>query len=287
MSGQHPTIAIFGPGLMGGSLLMALRRKSPQSQFRVWGRRAESLEELQRRGLADACSTDAAETARGADFAVLCVPVDRLAETARAAAPGVGPHCTVTDVGSVKSAVVDELENVFSAHGNFVGSHPMCGSEASGLAAARADLYDNALCVVTPTDRSNPESVRRTEDFWRTVGCRVQCMTPGAHDRAAALVSHVPHVAAAALVNLLADESRETAALCAGGFRDTTRVASGSPELWAAILCQNREETGRALEKLSGVLDAFRAAVQANDIPQVAALLAQARETRHTIMPEK
>ena len=97
----------------------------------------------------------------------------------------------------------------------------------------------------------------------------------------------VPHVAAAALVNLLADESRETAALCAGGFRDTTRVASGSPELWAAILCQNREETGRTLEKLSGVLDAFRAAVQANDIPQVAALLAQARETRHTIMPEK
>jgi prephenate dehydrogenase len=287
MSGQHPTIAVFGPGLMGGSLLMALRRKSPQTRLRAWGRRAEPLEELRRRGLADDCSTDAAETARGADLAVLCVPVDRLAETARAAAPGLAPDCTVTDVGSVKSAVVGELEKVFSTHGNFVGSHPMCGSEASGLAAARADLYENALCVVTPTARSKPEAVVRTEDFWKSVGCRVQRMAPDAHDRAAALVSHVPHVAAAALVNLLTEENRETAALCAGGFRDTTRVASGSPDLWAAILCQNRRETEHALQKLSGILEAFQAAVKADDLRGVATLLAQARDTRRAIIPER
>jgi prephenate dehydrogenase len=287
MSGQTDTIAIFGPGLMGGSLLMALRQRSPQMRLRVWGRRPEALTELQHQGLADACSTDAAEIARGADFAVLCVPVDKLAETARAAAPGVGPGCIVTDVGSVKGAVVAELEEIFSAHGNFVGSHPMCGSEASGITAARADLYENALCVVTPTGRSRPEATRRTENFWQSVGCRILSLTPAAHDRAAALVSHVPHVASAALVGLLADEPDETAAMCAGGFRDTTRVAAGSPELWAAILCRNREETERGLEKLSEVLDLFKAAVKANDLPRVTALLAQAREARRTIMPDQ
>jgi len=286
MSGQRQTIAIFGPGLMGGSLLMALRQRSPQTLLRVWGRRAKILTELHKRNLADFSSTDAGEAAQGADCAVLCVPVDKLAETARAAVGGVAPTCVVTDVGSVKGAVVEELENIFAAHGNFVGSHPMCGSEASGLEASRADLYENALCVVTPTARSNAQAVTRTEEFWKSVGCRVLQMTPAGHDRAAALVSHVPHVAAAALVNLLAGESAETVAMCAGGFRDTTRVASGSPDLWAAILCQNRHETVRGLEKLDGVLSSFKAAVKANDLPAVAALLAQAREARRAIMPD-
>ena len=286
MSGSTDTIAIFGPGLMGGSLLMALRQRSPQTSLRVWGRRPEALTELQRRGLADVCSTDAAEIARGADLAVLCVPVDKLAETARAAAPGIAADCVVTDVGSVKGTVVAELEDTFPVPGNFVGSHPMCGSEASGLAAASADLYENALCIITPTETSRPAAIQRTEIFWKSVGCRVARLTPAAHDRAAALVSHVPHVAAAALVALLENESTETAAMCAGGFRDTTRIASGSPELWAAILCQNRNETERGLEKLSGVLDSFKAAVRANDRPRVTALLAQAREARRTIMPD-
>jgi len=285
MSGQSQTIAIFGPGLMGGSLLMALRRRSPQTQLRVWGRRAEALEELQKRGLGDVFSTDAAEAAQGADFVVLCVPVDKLAETARAAAGGIASTCVVTDVGSVKGTVVDELEKVFATHGNFVGSHPMCGSEAAGLEAAREDLYENALCVVTPTARSNAQATARTEAFWKSVGCRVLETTPDLHDRAAALVSHVPHVAAAALVNLLAGENEETAAMCAGGFRDTTRVASGSPDLWAAILCQNRDETVRGLEKLGDIMNSFKAAVKAGDMPGVAALLARARDTRRAVIP--
>jgi len=285
MSGQSQTIAIFGPGLMGGSLLMALRRRSPQTRLRVWGRRAEALEELQKRGLGDVFSTDAAEAAQGADFVILCVPVDKLAETARAAAGGIASTCVVTDVGSVKGTVVDELEKVFATHGNFVGSHPMCGSEAAGLEAAREDLYENALCVVTPTARSNAQATARTEAFWKSVGCRVLETTPDLHDRAAALVSHVPHVAAAALVNLLAGENEETAAMCAGGFRDTTRVASGSPDLWAAILCQNRDETVRGLEKLGDIMNSFKAAVKAGDMPGVAALLARARDTRRGVIP--
>lgn len=285
MSGATQAIAIFGPGLMGGSLLMALRQRSPQTSLRVWARRPGALEELQQKGLADVFSTDAAQIAQGAALAVLCVPVDKLAETARAAAEGLPSDCVVTDVGSVKGQVVADLGKIFP--GNFVGSHPMCGSEASGLAAARADLYENTLCVITPTGHSRAEATRRTVEFWKSVGCRVLQMTPAAHDRAAALVSHVPHVAAAALVALLEDEDNETQAMCAGGFRDTTRIASGSPDLWAAILCQNRAETERALEKLSHILEAFRAAVKANDHARVASLLEQARAKRKAIMPDQ
>jgi prephenate dehydrogenase len=184
----------------------------------------------------------------------------------------------------VKGTVTESLEKIFSAHRNFVGSHPMCGSEATGVSAARADLYDNALCVVTPTVHSRPEMTSATEALWRSVGARVVAMTPAEHDRGAALVSHVPHVAAAALVGLLAGEHPDFHRLCAGGFRDTTRVASGSPELWTAILSQNRTEAERGLGKLIGVLEKFRLAVAADDTATLHHLLSQARAARDAIM---
>jgi prephenate dehydrogenase len=283
MSGHNTTVAVFGPGLMGGSLLMALRDRHPGMSLRVWGRREEALQQLRDRGLADFSSTDAAQTAQGADIAVLCVPVDKLAEVAAAAAPGVGPECAVTDVGSVKANVVAELERIFWPDRNFVGSHPMCGSEAAGLGAARADLYDTALCVVTPTAASRPEATRVVEDFWRAAGMRTISMPAAAHDRAAAVASHVPHVAAAVLVNLLEDESPEAAAMCAGGFRDTTRVASGSPELWTAILSSNRAEVIAALGKLGDSVAAVRTLLEREDTPALRDFLARAAARRGQI----
>jgi prephenate dehydrogenase len=284
MSGREHSIAIFGPGLMGGSLLMALRARQPQARLRVWGRRPEALAELQSRGWADFCSTKAAEVADGAEAIVLCLPVDQLDAVARDCAEAVAPDCLVTDVGSVKGTVTESLEGIFSAHRNFVGSHPMCGSEATGLSAARADLYENALCVVTPTAASRPDLTTAAEDLWRSVGARVVRLTPAEHDHAAALVSHVPHVAAAALVGLLSGEPPGLHRLCAGGFRDTTRVASGSPELWTAILSHNRTETERGLGKLIDLLEKFRGAVAADDTATLHQLLAQARAAREAVL---
>jgi len=283
MSGRTHSIAIFGPGLMGGSLLMALRQRQPQAHLRAWGRRSEALEELQNRGLADFCSLDAAQAADGADIVVLCLPVDKLAEAAGDFARAVTADCLVTDVGSVKGTVVGSMEQIFSTHQNFVGSHPMCGSEATGLAAARADLYEDALCVVTPTAQSRPALTEAAAAFWRSVGGRVMTMSPAEHDRAAALVSHVPHVAAAALVDLLSGENPDFRKLCAGGFRDTTRVASGSPELWTAILSQNRTEIERGLGKLITILEKFQSAVASGDTAALTSLLTQARTAREAI----
>ena len=284
MSDPSSSIAVFGPGLMGGSLLMALRCHRPDARLLAWARRDEVLDEIRSQNLADECSTDPAEIAKAADLIVLCVPVDKMSALARQVAGVVSEKTTVTDVGSVKEPVVTELEQIFARTGNFVGSHPMCGSEEAGLSAARSDLYQKALCVVTPTKMSQPAMVRAAGDLWRSVGARVLEMSPHEHDAAAAAVSHVPHIAAAALVGLVAQSQPVYQKLCAGGFRDTTRVASGSPELWTSILGLNRREISGALGNLADILQSMKAALEKNDTAAVQAFLESAAKHRAGIL---
>lgn len=286
MGGEISHVAVFGPGLMGASLLMALRRKSPRTKLSVWARRKEAADEIVKHGLADVAGTDAAEAASGADTVVLCVPVDRMADIARSMAPHIGADTLVTDVGSTKKTVTAELGEIFSDGKNFLGSHPMCGSEESGLGAARADLYEGALCVVCPTDSSRPDLLARTEALWQMVGGRVARLSPADHDKAAAATSHAPHIAAAALVALVASEPDTFRALCASGFRDTTRVASGSPELWSAILAANAGETAAALERLEKILASYRQAITSGSRDKVAAMLQDAVAQRAKIFPK-
>lgn len=285
MSSEPTHIAVFGPGLMGASLLMALREKNPAAKLSVWGRREEAVREMMRRGLSDKGSTDAKEVVHGADTVVLCVPVDRMEEIGSSIAPHVGTDTVVTDAGSTKEKLVSRIEKIFATHRNFVGSHPMCGSEASGADAAKADLYEGALCVVCPTGSTRPEFVTRTEKFWQSVGGRTTRLSPAEHDAAAATASHAPHVAAAALVELVAQEPEEFRRLCATGFRDTTRIASGSPALWTAILEENSEKTAAALQKLESILAGFRAAIAGGDHSGISRLLTSAATNRAKIFP--
>lgn len=286
MGGEISHVAVFGPGLMGASLLMALRKKSPRTKLSVWARRMEAADEIVKRGLADAACTDPATAATGADTVVLCVPVDRMEDGARSIAPHIGADTLVTDVGSTKKTIAAELEEIFSEGRNFIGSHPMCGSEESGLGAARADLYEGALCVVCPTDSSRPELLTKAEALWKMVGGRVAQLSPADHDKAAAATSHAPHIAAAALVALVADEPEAFRALCASGFRDTTRVASGSPVLWSAILAANAGETAAALQRLEKILANYRQAIASGSRDKVAGMLQDAAAQRAKIFPE-
>lgn len=287
MSSAPSHVAVFGPGLMGASLLMALRAKSPRTRLSVWARRAETAHEVERRDLADVATTDPAAAVRGADAVVICVPVDRMEDVARNIAPHVDANALVTDVGSTKEKLTPRLEKIFSARRNFVGSHPMCGSEESGLDAARADLYEGALCVVCPTDATRTDLPGRAADLWQTVGGRATSLSPAEHDAAAAAASHVPHVAAAALVDLVARGPAEFRALCASGFRDTTRIAAGSPALWAGILGENAEKTAAALAQLESILAGYRDAIARGNREEVARLLASAAENRGKIFPNE
>lgn len=284
MSQPPDSVAIFGPGLMGGSLLKAFRERHPSVKLAVWARRKEALAGIEASGLADLSSIDPCEVASAARCLVLCLPVDRLAGLGRRIAPSVAPDAVVTDVGSVKSPVVADMEGIFAEHGNFAGSHPMCGSEAAGLEASRADLYEGAVCVVTPTRRTKTGVLGRVEGLWRSVGSRILTMDPESHDRAAALVSHLPHVAAAALVRMVGGGRPDFREMCAGGFRDATRIAAAPADLWTSILASNRHEVAGSIEELCRMLSEVAEAMKRDDFRKVHEFLALAARERAEIV---
>jgi prephenate dehydrogenase len=242
-------LAIIGPGLLGGSIALAARRAGG-FRVAVWARRPEAAADLEKRGLAEAASTDLSAVVKDADFVVLAVPIGAMASLAAQIAPVVPPAAIITDVGSVKAPVVRELGEVFQKRGRFVGSHPMAGSEQTGIEAARADLFDGAACIVTPDARSEAAAVKAVHGFWKTLGGQVLELSPEAHDEIVALVSHFPHLLAAVLVDLVAGKNPDAFQFAGPGFRDTTRVASGPPEMWAEIFRGNRAAVRASVEAM-------------------------------------
>jgi len=236
-------------------------------------------------GMVDGIAT-LADGLAGADVVVLAVPVGRLEAVAREAAPLVkGSATVVTDVGSVKVPVVARLEPLFA---RFVGGHPMAGSERSGLAAASATLFDGAPCVVTPTPRTDPGALDMVERLWKALGAAVVRMEPGVHDELVAAVSHLPHLAAASLVNTAAGVGDGQAlAVAAGGFRDTTRIASGSPALWRDICLMNQGPVLKMLADYTMEVTRLRDVIARGDGPGLLEVLMRAQKTRERLTEGK
>jgi prephenate dehydrogenase len=203
----------------------------------------------------------------------------------RKARKSLSRRCIVTDVGSVKGQLVSRMERLLKSVCPFVGSHPMAGSEKSGIAVASPTLFDGVPCIITPTKHSNPAAVRKVKRFWQSLGCRVVSLTPRQHDLSIALVSHLPHAAAACLVNTLADASRDprpALGLAGSGFRDTTRIAAGSPELWVQICMANRDALLRSLSRFAGNVAEFAALLQNKDRKGLHAFLEKAKQLKDT-----
>jgi prephenate dehydrogenase len=244
-------ITIVGVGLLGGSLGLAIKKRRLAREVVGYVRRAASIAECEKAKTVDSCTRDLHEAVAGADLVVLCTPLAQMLPLLKKMLPAIKSGAIITDVGSVKATVVKDLESIVAkGGGHFIGSHPMAGAEKTGVAAARVDLFVNAVCVVTPTKRSDQGALRKTEQFWKAVGARVLRLTPALHDELVSRSSHLPHVAAATLANLVLDPShpKSQPLLCANGFRDTTRIASGSPEMWRDIALANRKNLGAALE---------------------------------------
>jgi prephenate dehydrogenase len=243
-------IAILGPGLLGGSLLLALRERMPAAHLRAWGRDAAKVSKLAAMKLdgalvADVASTDLSAVVDNAQLVVLCTPVATMPAQARELATlPVAPGCIVTDVGSVKTSVVVPLEQIFARTALcFIGSHPMAGSEFAGMEHASASLFQDATCLLTPTLLTAAAALHTARAFWKLLGCTLLEMSPEEHDRKVARISHLPRLAAS-IVTLAALHDDPSAADCMGnGFRDTAiRIASGDPELWTGIVAANRAE---------------------------------------------
>jgi prephenate dehydrogenase len=263
---QFKKITIIGVGLLGGSIGLAAKRRRLAREIAGFVRRPASLKDCEKTGAVDYATTDLLAAVSSADLVILCTPLSQMRSRVLEMLPALKRGAIVTDVGSVKAGVVRELESLIQKSGaHFVGSHPMAGAEKNGVCAARENLFKNAVCVVTPTEKSNAAAVRKVETFWKSLGARPLRLTPEKHDALVSRSSHLPHVAAAVLANLVLNPASPPvqAKLCATGFRDTTRIASGSPEMWRDIIQANRKNLRVALDDFVRELQKVQALLRA------------------------
>jgi prephenate dehydrogenase len=285
MSDIFPHIAILGGGLLGGSLALALASLETPPQVRLWARRSASLEDARRRGIAGA-TDNLGQAVAGADLVILAVPVGSMPALISAAmAAGLPDTCLVTDVGSVKQAPHQSLAPLLAQRAiAFIGSHPMAGSERVGIAAAHARLFNGAACLLTNDDEAPAALAAALENLWQSIGCQTTWLSAAAHDALVARISHLPHILAASGARVcLTDPS--LGRFGGGGLRDTTRVASGNPEMWAEILIENRHALMAPLRESVADLSAILASLEAADQAQACQWLATAKQRRDSLNP--
>ncbi len=270
-------LLIVGVGLLGGSIALAARRRGVAARVTGFGRRAEVLERARDEGMLDEISLRLPEAAARSDLIIFCTPVDCIAEQVVEAGRHCLPGTLMTDVGSTKASIVRAVRGRLPTGVEFVGSHPLAGSEKHGPAHARADLLDGRLVLMTPDAGSSDNALSRIHGFWTGLGARVRVMDAEEHDRALALTSHLPHLLSSALAGIVTPDLYE---LTASGFRDTTRLAAGHPGLWSAIFRDNQSHLLGALDRLEDRLRQFRSALQQGNAAALEALLEQAKKIR-------
>lgn len=271
-------IAIVGVGLLGGSIGHALRAAGFAGTRVGIGWRAESLKAALQCEAVDEVTCDVAAGVRGAQLVILCTPISTFGRMLQTMAPALRPGTYVTDVGSTKALVVRLARKHLPPSARFVGSHPIAGSEKTGVEFARADLFHHSLCLVTPTATTPTASVRWIRSFWEALGAHTVVISPQRHDVLLARVSHLPHAVATALVHLAA---RDGAIDVAGpGFADVTRIASGDPAMWTDILRTNRKAVVQGIDRLLKELTGLRDRLDQEDEKALLEWLAAGKRAR-------
>ena len=285
MNADFPTITILGGGLLGGSLALALAESSPETRVRLWARKEETVQAALALGIAGATG-DLARAVAHTDLVVLAVPVGSMpALISLALAAGLPDECLITDVGSVKRAPHHSIPPLLAGRGiEFIGSHPMAGSERNGLSASSADLFRNAACLLTNDQNAPSAKTAALERFWQTVGCRTSWMSAAIHDELVARISHLPHIVAASAARVCLKDSNE-GRFGGGGLRDTTRVASGNPEMWAEILNENREALLGPIRETIADLGVILSLLEKPDQEATRQWLATAKHQRDLLNP--
>jgi prephenate dehydrogenase len=280
------TLAVIGVGLIGGSLAMALRRAGAVSTIVGFDRDGASLQRAAELGVIDTAAGSVSEAAKGADLVVVAVPVRAIGSVLHDVALSMDAGAVVTDVGSTKGEVsrtaAGELRERFP---RFVPGHPIAGRETSGVEAATADLFRGVRVVLTPGKEAASDAVDLVRGAWEAAGARVASMDADDHDRIFAAISHLPHLLSFALVSEIAarDNAAELLGFAAGGFRDFTRIAASSPEMWRDIALQNRAALLAELDRYGAQLAVFRELVDKGDGPGLERLMAEARASRQSL----
>lgn len=283
-----PTVAIVGVGMIGGSIGLALKARKLAGRVIGIGRSATSLSEAKRLHAIDETATDIASAVAMADLVVVAAGVASIAWILDEVDAAVRPGTLLTDAGSTKASIVAAWEKrrrsrpaaAGGRRGRFVGAHPLAGSHRRGPAAADPMLFNGRVTILTPAAATPAQDVEEIGSFWSSLGSTVSTMPPRDHDRILAMTSHAPHVVAAAVAAATPAEARQ---FTAGGWRDTTRIAAGDPELWADILLDNATAVARALSRITGVTEKMLVAIESNDRRRLLSLLTRAKEDRDAV----
>lgn len=274
-------LAVVGLGLVGGSVARGVKARRLAEEVVGVGRDPSRLHEARRAGAIDRAATELAGGLRGADLVLLATPVGSLPALAREAWALLEPGAVLTDVGSVKGEIVAAVGACPSRPGvGFVGGHPLAGSEQSGFPSSHPDLFEGSVTILTPTGATPPEAVARVTALWEGLGSQVRLMPPGEHDRTVAVISHLPHLAAYALVGVTGEE---VLSLAARGFRDTTRIAASDETLWVDIFRGNRAALLAALDHLTALLTRWEGMIRAGEWTALETELARIRALREKL----
>ena len=284
-------LAIIGIGLIGGSLSLALKQSGSVKHVVGFSRKASTRSEALSLGVIDSAVSSIADAIQNADIVVLAVPVGAIADALISIAPYVKDNMIITDVGSVKSQVVDAAKLALGdKFRQFVPGHPIAGTEKSGPAAAFAELYQEHRVVLTPTKQTDEVAIKKVRNMWKEAGAEVSIMTAEHHDDVLAATSHLPHLLAFNLVDMLAEESGDVAEVlryAAGGFRDFSRIASSDPEMWRDISLINSTAILSLLKKYQHQMSLLQQAIEQQDADYLIAVFERAKQARDTCFNEQ
>jgi prephenate dehydrogenase len=289
MAVHFKQVAIIGVGLIGGSLGMILRRKGLADHVVGVGRSLDNLKTAVTVGAIDRYVADPTDGVQGSDLVILATPVDTYERHLKNWAHRLRPGTIVSDVGSVKGTLVERSEAAMPAGVHFVGAHPIAGKEKTGVAAGSDQLFKGARCILTPTKRTDPHALEQIRQMWEATESILLTMDPHLHDQILGAVSHLPHVAAFALMNALAElrdhqiPALDLAGHSGGGLRDTTRIAASSPEMWRDIFLWNRDNVVSFIERYERALEELKQLIKAGDAAGMERVLERAKAEREKL----
>jgi prephenate dehydrogenase len=285
---MYNSLSIIGPGLLGASIAMSVYEKKLAKEIHLWARNEERRKSCLKNNWCDHVHESLESAVKNSDFILLCTPVDTIIPILQAIAPHLSPGTIVTDVGSVKESICSQAHTIPNdAQFHFIGSHPMAGSEKSGMEYASAGLLKKATCIVTPTEHTDSLALEQVTQFWSKLEMNPVQMSPEKHDSLIARISHLPHIVASILAASLSNIPDEQFQYAGGGLKDTTRVAGGNPKLWQSILAQNSDQILKSIDQFEQTLEALKNSLASQDLDNLHAILNKGQLVRKTIEKSK
>jgi len=276
-------VTILGVGLIGASFALALKKQGLCKHITGYGRKENNLKKAVNLKIIDSFELDASKACVDSDLILFAMPVGSFVGMAKRIKSSLKSGAIVTDAGSVKGKLVRDMESLMPQGVNYIGGHPIAGSDKTGIDAATADLFSEAKCILTPTKKTNTAALKKIKGVWKSLGAKVSTIDADEHDRIYAVVSHLPHVAAYAIVNAIADINKSYLGYAGNGFKDTTRIAASSPELWRDISMTNKKNILEFIEVLKKNLDKIGRHLKKSDANAVEKEFKKAKALRENV----